>query len=155
MKLDEAILVETVRDKLIKASELLERHIESSDQILMPTGIDKGSTSDASASAAVPQTVAQQDFVEIDSYGSVMSTAELYDNFDVDDEFLKDIGTVSRHKALEKAIDKLDQLRTLGDTRIAKDVKNEVKRLRDRLKQKRQKLMERVQKRVEKIERMT
>ena len=62
---------------------------------------------------------AKQDFADIDSYGSVMSTAELYDAFDVDDEFLKDIGSASRHKALEKAIDKLDQLRTLGDTRIA------------------------------------
>lgn len=101
-----------------------------------------------------PQQV-KQEVADQSDFDSVMSTAELYDNFDVDDEFLKDIGTVSRHKALEKAIDNLEKLRKIGDSRIAQDVKNEVKRLRGRLRQKRQKLVERMQKRVEKIESMT
>jgi hypothetical protein len=37
---------------------------------------------------------------ELDELGSTMSMAELYDNFDVDDDFLKDIGRVSKYKVL-------------------------------------------------------
>lgn len=84
-----------------------------------------------------------------------MSTVELYEDFDVDDEFLKEIGTVSRHKALEKAIDNLEQLRQIGDSRLAQDVKNEVKRLRALLRSKRKKLVARIERRMEKIESVT
>ena len=37
---------------------------------------------------------------EFDDIGSTISMAELYDNFDVDDDFLKDIGRVSKYKVL-------------------------------------------------------
>ena len=74
-----------------------------------------------------------------DDVGSAMSTAEFYDNFDVDkfdvdDDFFKDVGRVSKYKVLENAIDKLDQLNSLGNHKITLEVKAEVRRLRSRLK---------------------
>ena len=82
-----------------------------------------------------------------------MSTAEFHDNFDVDnfdvdDDFFKDIGRVSKYKVLEKAIDKLDQLNSLGNHKITLEVRAEVRRLRSRLKQSRVKFVEKLKKRM-------
>jgi len=91
----------------------------------------------------------------LDEIGSSTSLAELYENFDVDDDFLKDIGRVSRFKVLEKAIDKLDRLKSFGDSSITQEVKREVRRLRGRLIQSRIKFVERLKKRMAKIESVT
>lgn len=73
-----------------------------------------------------------------------MSSGDFYDNFDVDDELLKDIGKVSKFRVLEDAIDKLDQLGLNHDSGIAREVKSEVRRLRGRLHDKRVKFMARL-----------
>jgi len=83
------------------------------------------------------------------------SIAGLYSNFDVDDEFLKDIGRVSRYKVLDRAIDKLDRLKSFGDSSITQEVKSEVRRLRFRLSQSRIKFVERLKRRMARIESVT
>lgn len=72
-----------------------------------------------------------------DENDSAMSSGEFYDNFVFDDEFLKDIGKISKFKVLEESIDKLDQLGLEHGSEIAREVESEVSRLRTRLSEKR------------------
>lgn len=68
---------------------------------------------------------------------SDMNTAELYDNFEVDEDMLRDIGEISKFRVLERALDHLDSINLTKDIGIASEVKNEVSRLRGRLRDRR------------------
>ncbi len=80
---------------------------------------------------------------DIDCF-SDMNTAEMFDHFEVDEAIIKEIGSISKFKVLESALDHLESIKLTKDSKIASEVKNEVSRLRGRLRERRQALRKRL-----------
>ena len=143
--LGEKELHSLLTEKLKTATDAIDKQLEEDPKADVSSF--KGSDT-ASASKRVSSK-------DSDGGESFISEIDLYDAFDVDDEFLKDIGSLSKYKVLEKAIEKLNALDLGAEKSITKEVQAEVARLREKLRERRLKFVDRVKKQRARIEQVT